>query len=65
MLASHSYSDEDFPDFLKDVLCGEHLEGPAAGILAKVVEEGIGNLADKQLIVFEKYVINEFVNEEC
>jgi hypothetical protein len=65
MLISHSYEDEDFPNFLKELRTGGHLEGAAAGVLAKVIEEGVGRLSEKQLWVFESLVINEFVTEDC
>lgn len=64
-LVSHSYSDDDFQEFLKQLLRGGHLEDSAEGITEKVIEEGLGSLSDKQMFVFEKYVITEFVVEKC
>ena len=64
-LQHHSYYDDDFAEFLEQLLQGGHLEDAAEGITKKVVAEGIDSLSDKQRFVFEKHVINEFVRETC
>ena len=44
----------------------EHeLEDQAAGITKRVMSHGIGSLSEKQLYVFKKYVVDEWLSRKC
>jgi hypothetical protein len=44
----------------------EHeLEDPAAGITKRVMANGLDGLTEKQLHVFKKYVVDEWLTRKC
>ncbi len=57
--------DEGYSDFLREVLDSGRLNEPAVGITHLVLDKGEGGLTEKQQHVFQKYVVKEFVTEEC
>jgi len=62
----NDHSDDDgYGAFLQELLDGEPLEKSAAGITELVIEKGVDSLSDKQRGVFERYVLKEYVTEEC
>ncbi|NOZ36038.1 MAG: hypothetical protein GXO80_12165 [Chlorobi bacterium] len=59
------YSEEDFSDFLNDVINSEELEGKELGITKLVLDKGYDKLTDKQKYVFDEKVVKYFYIEKC
>ena len=58
--------EEEYLDYLKDLIQSGMIDGQAAIGIAKQVASGQANqLSDKQWDVFEKYVFKPFYVEEC
>jgi hypothetical protein len=59
------FLEEDFNDFLKELLDGQMLGDSAAeGITKLVIDKGYDSLSDKQRYVFDK-AIGEHFTDEC
>jgi hypothetical protein len=56
-----SLLDKEALQFLIDY----HLDGPAAGITARVITHGIGDLTEAQRNVFKKCVVDEWLIVTC
>lgn len=62
---------EDFDESLLDqealeYLVEHELDGPAAGITQLVIKDGLSVLkTEKELHVFKKYVVDEWLNKKC
>ncbi|MDA1049701.1 MAG: hypothetical protein O3C40_04365 [Planctomycetota bacterium] len=61
---------EDFDESLLDqealaYLVEYELDDPAAGITQRVITHGLSVLTEKQLHVFKKYVVDEWLNQKC
>jgi hypothetical protein len=48
-----------------EFLVRHELDGPAAGIIKDVIKNGLSNLSEKQLYVFKKYVVDEWLTQKC
>lgn len=57
--------DEGYSHFLREVLNSGRLDNRTVGITRLVLDKGENGLTDKQQHVFQKYVVKEFVTEEC
>lgn len=57
--------DEGYSDFLRELIDADCLDETAAGITRLVLDKGVGALSAKQKHVFDKYVLGEYVTEEC
>jgi pimeloyl-CoA synthetase len=58
-----SLDDEGYSDFLSEIV--DLLDEPAKGITLLVIDKGEVALSEKQRQVFQKFVIQEYVTEEC
>lgn len=59
------YTEEDFNEFLQELIDSKRLSDPKEeGIAKLVIDKGFGSLSEKQKFVFEKS-IGLFVYEEC
>jgi len=65
MINERRFHEEDFPDFLKQLIQLKMIEGKAAGIAAKVIDDGIDSLSEKQRYVFNKEIIEHYYVERC
>jgi hypothetical protein len=54
-----------FTEFLELLIASGRLEGPELGVTKQFLEKGLKSLSQKQRHVFEKYVLEENVIEEC
>jgi hypothetical protein len=62
---SRRYSEEDFNDFVKELIDNKRLnDSKEEGIALLVIEKGFESLTDKQKFVFEKG-ISHYVYDEC
>ena len=61
----HIEDDDGYNDFLQQIIDIEHLEDPALGITKQVIDKGENSLSNKQMHVFQKYVLDEFTVSEC
>lgn len=50
------YREEDFNDFLEDLIKSGRIEGKEAGIAKLVLDKGYDALSDKQKYVFDKMI---------
>ncbi len=57
--------DDNFSEFLGALLESDMLDQPATGIVKLVMDKGEQVLTEKQKNVFQKYVIDIYVNKEC
>lgn len=57
--------EQEFTEFLQQLLDMKHLENPAQGITHKVIADGVDDLSRKQRFVFERDVMGVYVTEEC
>jgi len=59
------YSEEDFADFMQELIENKRLNEPKEyGIVKLVIDKGYDSLSDKQKFVFEKS-IDPFVFDKC
>ena len=59
------YLEEDFPDFLQELINGQRLnEEKEYGIAKLCIDKGYSSLSDRQKYTL-KNAIQEFVNDEC
>lgn len=56
---------EDFIDFLQELVDGGHLENAALGITKQIIAKGINSLKGEQTYVFKRYVLEHFVVDKC
>lgn len=64
-MESKRYLEEDFNDFVKEIIDNKKLsDSKEEGIASLVIDKGFDSLSDKQKFVFEKS-INYFVYDEC
>ncbi|HDR8197963.1 hypothetical protein COE01_21495 [Bacillus thuringiensis] len=60
------YNDDDFIDFVKDLVGCGRLEGAAEGIAKKIIHDGTLDLSDKQIYTFINYgLMNENFLDKC
>ena len=62
---SDSHDMMEFNGFLQQLIDARHLEDPARGITKLVIDKGREALSEKQELVFQRHVINEYVHEKC
>ena len=64
-MISNRYSEEDFGDFIQQLIDGQHFDSSKEeGIAKLVLDKGFEALSPKQQHVFEKS-ISYYVTEEC
>lgn len=51
--------------FLRQLIEGYRLDGPALGITRQVIDKGEDSLTEKQKFVFRRDVLDEFVTAAC
>lgn len=60
------HMDFEIIDFVDDLVRSGRLEDPALGIAKKVVaDRGTQNLSEKQMYVYENYVLKPNIIKEC
>lgn len=57
----HSLLDQEALAFLVE----HELQDPAAGVTRRVISLGLGSLSEKQLHVFKKHVVDEWLSRKC
>lgn len=57
--------DEDFKNFLSELVARQHLDDAALGITKLVIAKGTGVLSPKQLYVFNEHVIGKYTRNGC
>jgi hypothetical protein len=57
------FEEQAFHEWLRKIT--DQLEQPALGITLQVLDKGLSGLSDKQLYIFERYVVEERVTAQC
>jgi hypothetical protein len=65
VLKTWAIDDAGFTAFLREVLDTGELHPTAEGITKLVINQGEDALSSKQKEVFERYVLDQFVTDEC
>ncbi|WP_291131830.1 hypothetical protein [Flavobacterium sp. UBA7682] len=64
-MEANRYYDEDFNEFIKELIDTQRLnDSKEEGIAKKVIDDGFDSLSDKQKFVFEN-AISHYVYDEC
>ncbi|WP_419571854.1 hypothetical protein [Rheinheimera sp.] len=61
----NDHTDEEFNDFLNQLIDMGHLEDAALGITKLVISKGEGLLSEKQRYVFKKEVLEPYTKAAC
>lgn len=64
-LAKRAMEPDPFTEFLRELVSLEDLENPAIGITKQVIEQGEDNLTPKQRFVFQRDVLDNYIQTEC
>ena len=62
---SDRYAEDDFQDYLEDLIAQGELEGAALGVARQAADRGVSSLSAKQRYVFDTYVVAEHAVGSC